>query len=158
MSITQYNVSDLIKNIYILPKIEKLDLGYEVGIEQGPPDSVFIEFHKKSSWPHACENISKSPELNRDLRIPTLIKDNPCFGFRGLGTSSETLIQSIVYWMRDDWGQGFKEVDSKIQRIFVQASDLEYSKKNMPVKDYEELFPLTEYLHQAWNPELVNIK
>lgn len=136
--ITRDTVSSLLTKIYIL--------------ETDTSPSVFLEFDstKGAQMRLACKNASKSWELCQDKRVPIMAKEGFCFGFTVKASeidnakiaSTNDLVKRAVYWLRHDWPCGIFEVDPKIPRIFIKASDLMESDRKMPAKNYNKIYEI----------------
>lgn len=125
-----------------LSTVKYLNRIYTVKGQNGDVGSVFFEF--KESKPCSDENnymkrffkdISKSPDLYPDTRIPQEAKKGFCYGIRGNGPKSlEDLIKKVERW----WTQA--EPQHPVQVVSLDPSSLESNPSKMPAKNYDKIY------------------
>ncbi len=117
---------------------------YTVKGEAGNVGSVFFEFveSKPCSDEHnyrtrVFKDISKSPDLQQDDRIPQEAKKGFCFGIKSPRAKSlEDLIEKVEHWVA--WGRG--QFTNPVQVIALEASDLCSNPCKMPIKNYDKIY------------------
>jgi hypothetical protein len=135
---------------------------YTVKGDGGDVGSVFFEFVE--SKPCTEENyymqrvfkdISKSPDLFPDHRIPQEAKTSFCFGIRGNGVQSlEDLINKVEGWVT------MSTATYPVQVISVDPLMLESNPCKMPAKNYDHIYAMENgdcYVPvHLFNPNYVN--